>query len=93
MVYVVDVVFLMFFIFIFVIVLFLFPDRWKTREICQKHIRRNTAVFMTSYIILIKLSGVQFGRNITRMRDLKVGRASRASSIINKYDYKQKPRV
>ena len=83
----------MFFIFIFVIFLFVFPDRWKTREICQKRIRRNTAVFMTSYIILIKLSEVQFGRNITWPRDLKIGRARSARSITNKYDCKQKLRV
>ena len=50
-------------------------------------------MFMTGYIPLIKLSEVQFGRNITRMGDLKSGRAKGASSIINKYDYKQKPRV
>ena len=73
--------------------IFIFPDRWKTREICQKRIRRNIAIFMTSYIILIKLSGVQFGRNITWPRDLKIGRARSASSITNKYDYKQKLRV
>ena len=83
----------MFFIFIFVIFLFVFPDRWETGEICQKRIRGNTAVFMTSYIILIKLSGVQFGRNITWPRDLKIRRARSASSITNKYDYKQKLRV
>ena len=68
---------------------FFFPDRWKTREICQKRIRRNTAVFMTSYIILIKLNEVQFGRNITWPRDLKIGRARSARSITNKYDCKQ----
>ena len=85
--------FKMFLIFICVIFLFIFPDRWKTREICQKRIRRNTAVFMTNYIILIKLSEVQFGRNITWPRDLKIRRARSASSITNKYDHKQKRRV
>ena len=83
----------MFLILIFVISIFVFPDRWKTREIYQKRIRRNTAVFMTSYIILIKLSWVQFSRNITWPRDLKIGRARSASSITNKYDYKQKLRL
>ena len=39
---------------------------------------------MTSYIILIKLSEVQFGRNITWPRDLKIRRARSASSITNK---------
>ena len=83
----------MFLIFICVIFLFVFPDRWKTREIYQKRIWRNTAVFMTNYIILIKLSEVQFGRNITWPRDLKIRRARSASSITNKYDHKQKRRV
>ena len=83
----------MFLIFICVIFLFVFPDRWKTREIWQKRIRRNTAVFMTNYIVLIKLSEVQFGRNITWPRDLKIRRARSASSITNKYDHKRKLRV
>ena len=81
------------FLFLFLLFFFFFTDRWKTREICQKRIRRNTAVFMTSYIILIKLSEVQFGRNITWPRDLKIGRARSARSITNKYDCKQKLRV
>ena len=63
------------------------------RNLPKTYQEKYNCIYDKLFIILIKLSGVQFGRNITRTRDLKIGRARSASSITNKYDYKQKRRV
>ena len=60
------------------------------RNLPKTYQEKYNCIYDKLFIILIKLSGVQFGRNITRKRDLKIGRAGSASSNKN---FKQKLRV